>query len=100
MLEIEDYYGIDDIRELDQWQREFNIPPTEMAPIIFDHKGSRHLVQALWKDKKFKKHFPDGLSNWTALAPPWMSFPLLIRYILSTSMCAPGLRQHFTSQLC
>src|SRR5262245_13383938 len=48
MLEIEDYYGIDDIWELDQWQREFNIPPTEMAPIIFDHKGSRHLVQALW----------------------------------------------------
>jgi putative SOS response-associated peptidase YedK len=47
MLEIEDYYGIDDIRELDRWQREFNIPPTEVAPIIFDHKGSRHLVQAL-----------------------------------------------------
>ena len=48
MLEIEDYYGIDDTRELDLWQREFNIPPTEVAPIIFDHKGSRHLVQALW----------------------------------------------------
>src|SRR5215510_14321861 len=48
MLEIADYYGIDDIRELDQWQREFNIPPTEVAPIIFDHKGSRHLVQAFW----------------------------------------------------
>jgi hypothetical protein len=31
MLEIEDYYGIDDIRELDLWQREFNIPPIEMA---------------------------------------------------------------------
>ena len=28
MLEIEDYYGVDDIRELDLWQREFNIPPT------------------------------------------------------------------------
>ena len=48
MLEIEDYYSIDDIRELDLWQREFNIPPTEVAPIIFDHKGSRHLVQARW----------------------------------------------------
>src|SRR5262245_43217894 len=48
MLEIEDYYGIDDIRELDRWQREFNIPPIEVAPIIFDHKGSRHLVQAFW----------------------------------------------------
>ena len=48
MLEIEDYYGIDDIRELDLWQREFNIPPTEVAPVIFDHQGSRYLVQALW----------------------------------------------------
>jgi len=48
MLEIEDYYGLDDIRELDRWQREFNIPPTEVAPIIFDHKEKRHLVHALW----------------------------------------------------
>jgi putative SOS response-associated peptidase YedK len=48
ILEIQDYYGIDDVRELDLWQREFNIPPTEVAPIIFDHKGSRHLVQAVW----------------------------------------------------
>jgi hypothetical protein len=38
MLEIEDYYGIDDdIRKLDRWQREFNIPPTEVAP---DHLRS------------------------------------------------------------
>src|SRR5262245_24940434 len=48
MLEIEDYYGIDDIRELDLWQREFNIPPTEVASIIFDHKEKRHFVQVLW----------------------------------------------------
>jgi len=48
MQEIEEYYGIDDVRELDLWQREFNIPPTEVAPIIFDHKASRHLVQAFW----------------------------------------------------
>jgi len=38
MLEIEEYYGIDDIRELDLRQREFNIPPTKVAPIIFDHR--------------------------------------------------------------
>jgi len=48
MLEIEEYYGIDSIHELALWQREFNIPPTEVAPIVFDHKGSRHLVQGLW----------------------------------------------------
>ena len=48
MLEIEEYYDIDSIHELDLWQREFNIPPTEVSPIIFDHKGSRHLVQGLW----------------------------------------------------
>ena len=48
MLEIEEYYGIDSIHELDLWQREFNIPPTEVAPIVFDHKGSRHLVQGVW----------------------------------------------------
>jgi len=32
MLEIEEYYGIDSIHELALWQREFNIPPTEVAP--------------------------------------------------------------------
>jgi hypothetical protein len=31
MLEIEEHYGIDSIRELDLWEREFNIPPTEVA---------------------------------------------------------------------
>ena len=28
MLEIEAYYGIDSVHELDLWEREFNIPPT------------------------------------------------------------------------
>jgi len=42
-LRSSDYYGIDDVRELDLWQREFNIPPTEVAPIV-----SGHLVQAVW----------------------------------------------------
>ena len=45
MLGTEEYYAIDSIQELDLWEREFNIPPTEVAPIIFDHKGSRHLVR-------------------------------------------------------
>jgi len=44
----EEYYDVDSIHELDLWEREFNIPPTEVAPIVFDHKGSRHLVQGVW----------------------------------------------------
>src|SRR5688500_210207 len=48
MLEIEEHYGIDSLRELDLWEREFNIPPTEVALITFDYKGDRHLVQGLW----------------------------------------------------
>src|SRR5262249_44792827 len=48
LLEIEECYGVEDIRDLYLWEREFNIPPGEMAPIIFEHKGKRHLVQALW----------------------------------------------------
>src|SRR4030095_5049959 len=58
MLEIEEYYGIDSIHELDLWRREFNIPPTEVAPIVFDHKGSRHLVQGLWS------LVPPGTRRW------------------------------------
>ena len=27
MLEIEDYYGVDDMIDLEMWKREFNIPP-------------------------------------------------------------------------
>jgi hypothetical protein len=36
MLEIEDYYGIDEVTDLEMWKREFNIPPREMAPVISD----------------------------------------------------------------
>jgi putative SOS response-associated peptidase YedK len=34
LMEIEGYYGIDDLKDLDIWERQFNIPPREMAPII------------------------------------------------------------------
>jgi hypothetical protein len=33
MLEIEEDYGIDSIHELDLWKWQFNIPPTEVAPM-------------------------------------------------------------------
>ena len=34
MLEIEDYYGIEDLEDLEIWKREDNIPPREMAPAV------------------------------------------------------------------
>jgi len=40
MLEIEHYYGVDDVSDLNISERQFNIPPREMAPIILGQKGS------------------------------------------------------------
>jgi len=48
LLEIENYYGVDDISDLDIWERQFNIPPTEMAPIVFDSNGRRQLTASFW----------------------------------------------------
>jgi putative SOS response-associated peptidase YedK len=48
MLEIEHYYGVDDVNDLDIWERQFNIPPREMAPIVFERNGKRHLTPGLW----------------------------------------------------
>ena len=31
LLEIENYYGVDDVNDLDIGKREYNISPTEMA---------------------------------------------------------------------
>ncbi len=46
--EIEEYYGIDDVRDLAVWKRQFNIPPREMAPIILQDAGRRRLVAGFW----------------------------------------------------
>jgi putative SOS response-associated peptidase YedK len=48
LMEIEGYYGIDDVKDLDIWQRQFNIPPREMAPIILKRGGQRSLTAGLW----------------------------------------------------
>jgi putative SOS response-associated peptidase YedK len=48
MLEIEQYYGVDDVTDLDLWERQFNIPPREMAPIVFERNGKCHLTAGLW----------------------------------------------------
>ena len=48
MLEIEHYYSVEDVNDLDIWERQFNIPPREMAPIVFEQNGKRHLTAGLW----------------------------------------------------
>jgi putative SOS response-associated peptidase YedK len=53
-LEIEQYYGGDEVNDLDIWERQFNIPPREMAPIVFESHGHRRLTAGLW-----------------SLMPPW-----------------------------
>src|SRR5437867_12251473 len=54
LLEIEDYYGVDDVNDLDIWERQFNIPPREMAPIVLRRDDHRRLTVGLW-----------------SLLPPW-----------------------------
>ena len=34
ILEIEHYYEIDEVEDLEIWKREYNIPPREMAPVV------------------------------------------------------------------
>ena len=48
MLEIEDYYGVDEVIDLEMWKREFNIPPREMAPAVLEAHGKRRLTAGLW----------------------------------------------------
>jgi putative SOS response-associated peptidase YedK len=48
LIEIEHYYGVDDVNDLDIWERQFNIPPREIAPIVVERKGKRHLTCGLW----------------------------------------------------
>jgi putative SOS response-associated peptidase YedK len=48
LLEIENYYGVDDVSDLDMWERQFNIPLTEMAPVVFDSEGRRKLTAGFW----------------------------------------------------
>ena len=36
MLEIEQYYEIDELEDLEIWKREYNIPPREMAPVVLE----------------------------------------------------------------
>lgn len=54
MMEIEEYYGVDESKDLEIWERQFNIPPREMAPIVLGAKGHRRLIAGLW-----------------SLMPPW-----------------------------
>jgi putative SOS response-associated peptidase YedK len=48
MLEIEQYYGIDEMEDLGIWQREYNIVPREMASVVLEKQGRRWLTAGLW----------------------------------------------------
>ena len=48
MLEIKQYYDIDDLEDLEIWKREYNIPPREMAPVVLESNGKRSLTAGLW----------------------------------------------------
>ena len=48
LLEIEQYYEIEDLEDLELWQREYNIPPREMAPTVLKAHGKRRLAAGLW----------------------------------------------------
>src|SRR5262245_786947 len=48
LLEIEQYYEIDELEDLEIWKREYNIPPREMAPAVLEARGRRRLVAGLW----------------------------------------------------
>ena len=48
MLEIEQYYDIDELADLEVWNREYNIPPREMAPVVLEADGKRRLIAGLW----------------------------------------------------
>jgi putative SOS response-associated peptidase YedK len=48
MLEIEQYYDIDELADLEIWKREYNIPPREMAPVVLESDGKRSLTAGLW----------------------------------------------------
>ena len=45
MLEIEDYYGIED---LEIWKGEYNIPLREMVSAVLEAHGKRRLAAGLW----------------------------------------------------
>jgi putative SOS response-associated peptidase YedK len=48
LLEIQQYYEIDDLEDLEIWKREYNIPPREMAPAVLEAHGRRRLIAGLW----------------------------------------------------
>ena len=48
MLEIEDYYGIEELEGLEIWKGEYNIPLREMVSAVLEAHGKRRLTAGLW----------------------------------------------------
>jgi putative SOS response-associated peptidase YedK len=48
MLEIKQYYQIDQMEDLEIWKREYNVPPREITPVILQSREGRRLTAGLW----------------------------------------------------
>jgi len=48
MLEIDHYYEIDQVEDLEIWKREYNITSRGMAPGVSESGGKRSLTAGLW----------------------------------------------------
>jgi putative SOS response-associated peptidase YedK len=48
LAELEEYYGAEESNDLDTWERQFNIPSREFAPVVMQKAGIRKLKAALW----------------------------------------------------
>jgi putative SOS response-associated peptidase YedK len=60
MLEIEKYYDIHQLAELDIWKREYNIPPRETASVVLESDGKRRLTAGL---RSLMKPWADSLEH-------------------------------------
>src|SRR3989442_15316129 len=71
LIEIEHYYGVDDVNDLDIWERQFHIPPREMAPNVLQRDRHRRLTAGFWSLlPPWAKHldYANGISTFNAKA--------------------------------
>jgi putative SOS response-associated peptidase YedK len=93
LLEIENYYGVDDVNDLDIWERQFNIPPREMAPIIFERDGRRRLTAGLWSllpPSAKRLDFANEVSTFNAKAETLSEKPTFRSAFLNRRCIVPG----------
>ena len=93
LIEIENYYGMDEVNDLDIWERQFNIPPREMAPIIFERDGRRRLTAGLWSllpPSAKRLDFANEVSTFNAKAETLSEKPTFRSAFLNRRCIVPG----------